>query len=84
MLIGIPRENQISFSLDLVRRKEIAIINVRRQNRCTQKAIDLIVQGKVNLDYMITHTFGFDQTAEAFDLVAGYQGGVAKALIQVG
>ncbi len=83
MLIGIPREKKVCFCPDLMRRKEISVINVRRQNHCTQKAIDLVADKKVDLDYMITHTFGFDQTAEAFELVAGYHDGVVKALIKV-
>jgi L-iditol 2-dehydrogenase len=59
------------------------MINVRRQNQCTQKAIDLIGQQRVNLDFMITHTFDFAQSKEAFDLVAEYRDGVIKALIRV-
>ncbi len=83
MLIGIPRGSRVSFSPDLMRRKEISIINVRRQNHCTAQAIDWIAQGKVNLDFMVTHRFNFDQTKEAFDLVAGYKDGVVKAIIKV-
>lgn len=84
MIIGIPREDRVSFCPDLIRRKEITLINVRRQNHCTQKAIDLVAQKKVDLDFMITHTFDFEQTAEAFEVVAGYRDGVVKALIKVG
>lgn len=83
MLIGIPRKDRISFNPDLMRRKEISIINVRRQNHCTAKAIDLIARRKVDLDFMITHSFNFDQSKEAFDLVAAYKDGVVKALISL-
>lgn len=83
MLIGIPREERISFCPDSIRRKEISIVNVRRQNHCTQKAIDMIAEGKVDLNYIITHTFEFDQSQQAFDLVADYIDGVIKALIKV-
>ena len=83
MLIGIPREERVSFSPDLIRRKEISIINVRRQNDCTAKAIELIADKKVDLDFMITHRFDFEQSKEAFDLVAGYKDGGVKALIKV-
>jgi len=83
MLIGIPRTERISFCPDSIRRKEISIVNVRRQNHCTQKAIDWIAEGKVNLDFMVTHEFEFDQSHQAFDLVAGYKDGVVKALIKV-
>lgn len=83
MMIGIPREERVSFSPDLMRRKELTIVNIRRQNHCTQKAIDLIATGKVKLDFMITHTFDFSQTPQAFDLVANYRDGVVKALIKM-
>ena len=83
MLIGIPRVERISFAIDKIRRKEITIVNVRRQNECTQKAIDLIASGKVNLDFMMTHRFSLEESKEAFDLVAGYKDGVVKALIKV-
>jgi len=83
MIVGIPRTERVSFSIDKIRRKEITIINVRRQNGRTQKAIDLIASGRANVDFMITHRFVFDQSKEAFDLVAGYRDGVIKALIEV-
>jgi len=83
MLIGIPRVERVSFVISEIRRKEITIVNVRRQNECTQKAIDLIASGKVNLDFMMTHRFSFEESKEAFDLVAGYKDGVVKALIKV-
>ncbi len=83
ILTGIPRFDRVSMAIDLIRRKEITIVNIRRQNQCTQKAIDLIGSGKVDVDFMITHHFGIDETQEAFELVAEYQDGVVKAMIQV-
>ncbi|UCD49377.1 MAG: alcohol dehydrogenase catalytic domain-containing protein [Phycisphaerales bacterium] len=83
MLIGIPREDRISFAIDKIRRKEITIINVRRQNACTQAAIDLLASGRGSVDFMVTHRFGLEQTRDAFELVAGYRDGVVKAMIQM-
>jgi L-iditol 2-dehydrogenase len=83
ILIGIPRFDRISFAIDLIRRKEITIVNIRRQNHCTQKAIDLIASGQVDLDFMITHRFSFEETQAAFDLVADYRDGVVKAMIHL-
>ena len=83
MLIGIPRIERISFSIDQLRRKELTLINIRRQNNCTQAAIDLIASGKINLDFMITHRFTFEQTPAAFEMVAGYRDGIVKAMISV-
>jgi threonine dehydrogenase-like Zn-dependent dehydrogenase len=83
MLIGIPREDRISFAIDQIRRKEVTIVNVRRQNACTQAAIDLLASGKGDVDFMVTHRFGLEQTQEAFELVAGYRDGVVKAMIEM-
>jgi L-iditol 2-dehydrogenase len=83
MLIGIPREDRISLSIDQIRRKEITIVNVRRQNACTQATIDLLASGKASVDFMITHRFGLEQTQDAFELVAGYRDGVVKAMIEM-
>jgi len=83
ILTGIPRFDRVSMAIDLIRRKEITIVNIRRQNGCTQKAIDLIASGKVNVDFMITHHFGIDETQDAFELVAEYRDGVVKAMIHM-
>ena len=83
MLIGIPREDRVSFSIDKIRRKEITIVNVRRQNACTRAAMDLLASGKGDVDFMVTHRFGLEQTRDAFELVAGYRDGVVKAMIEM-
>jgi len=83
MLIGIPRIERVSFLIDRLRRKELTIINVRRQNKCTQVAIDLIASGKAKVDFMITHRFELVRAQEAFDMVAGYRDGVVKAVIEI-
>ena len=83
ILIGIPRSDRISLSIDRTRRKEITIVNIRRQNKTTQKAVDLIASGKVNVDFMVTHHFPLEQTKDAFELVAGYRDGVIKAMINM-
>jgi len=83
ILIGAPRFERVSFVIDKMRRKEITLINIRRQNGCTQRAIDLIASGEVNIDFMITHKFKLEQTQDAFCLVAEYRDGVVKALIEL-
>lgn len=82
VLVGIPREDRISFSIDKIRRKEITIINVRRQNRTTEETIELLASKKVNVDFLVTHRFKFEDSIKAFELVAGYEDGVIKAMIE--
>jgi L-iditol 2-dehydrogenase len=81
--VGIPEPDTISLPIHELRRKEITIINIRRQLRCTQKAIDLVATKAVALDPMITHRYSLDQAGTAFDLVAGYKDGIMKAMIAV-
>ena len=83
MLVGIPRVDRISFVIDRMRRKEITIINVRRQNHCTEKAMEWLASGKIDADFMVTHHFPFERCSEAFDLVANYGDGVIKAMVTV-
>lgn len=81
VLVGIPEVDEIPFPIHQLRRNEITITNIRRQVHCTQKAIDLIDQQKVNIDSMHTHRFALEETQQAFDLVANYGDGVMKAII---
>jgi L-iditol 2-dehydrogenase len=81
VLVGITETDEISFPIHELRRKEITIINIRRQVHCTQKAIDLLESGKVKMDSMATHHFPLEETGRAFDLVANYRDGVMKAMI---
>jgi L-iditol 2-dehydrogenase len=81
IIVGIPESNEVSFDISKIRRKEITINNVRRQNKCTQKAIDLITCRKINVDFMATHNFKIEDTALAFEIVEGYRDGVIKATI---
>lgn len=83
MVIGIPRQDRVSFSADLSRRKEITIVNIRRQNNCTEKTIEMIASGKADVNYMVTHRFEFADTKKAFDMVARYCDGVVKAIINI-
>jgi L-iditol 2-dehydrogenase len=83
MLVGIPREQRVSFIIDKLRRKEISVINVRRQNKCMQPAVDMVASEKVDVGFMITHRFKLEQAQQAFDMVAGYRDGVVKALIEL-
>lgn len=83
VLVGIPRQERVSFLCDKMRRKEIDLLNIRRQNQCVRPAMDLIADGRAEVDYMITHRFEFERTKEAFDLVAAYGDGVIKAMIEL-
>ncbi len=83
LIVGIPEEERISFDSNQIRRKEIHIQNIRRQNETVQEAIDLLGSGRFNIGTLLTHRFPFEETQSAFDLVAKYGDGVVKAVIQL-
>ncbi len=80
ILTGIPPEGKYTFDMDMMRRKEITIINVRRQNHCVEKSIELIKNG-LPVERMVTHHFQPDEAQTAFDIVADYKDGAIKAMI---
>jgi len=82
MILGIPEADRWSFSADLMRRKEVTVTNVRRQLHCTEDALNMIDKKILDVSSMATHHFSFEQTKEAFDLVADYKDGVMKAMIE--
>jgi L-iditol 2-dehydrogenase len=83
VIVGITETDEVSFPIHELRRKEITILNIRRQLHCTQKAIDLLAQRKITMDSMVTHRFSLEETQKAFDLVANYSDGVMKAMVHV-
>lgn len=83
VLVGIPPEAQYTFNMDLMRRKEITIVNVRRQNHCVEEAIELVTSGKIDIEKMVTHNFTLEETPTAFDIVEGYKDGAIKAMINL-
>lgn len=81
VIVGIPGQNRVSFDINRLRRGEISILNVRRQNRCTAAAIDLAASGRVDLSFLATHRFSLEDVAGAFELASNYRDGVLRAVI---
>ena len=81
MLVGIPEVDRVSFCIDSLRRRELDLRNVRRQNECVETALAIVASGRYDIDGMVTHRFPFEKTRDAFELVAGYHDNVLKAMI---
>jgi len=81
VVVGIPVEPRVSFDSSKVRRREIRIQNVRRQNRCLEKAVGMIHAGRVRPDFLATHLFKLDEAREAYETAAARRDGVIKAIV---
>jgi L-iditol 2-dehydrogenase len=84
VIVGIPETDQSSFAVHDARRKGLTFVSVRRQNECIEPVIDLIHEGRIKPDFMITHRFSLDQVDKAFELLADYRDGIIKAIVDIG
>jgi L-iditol 2-dehydrogenase len=80
---GIPAKGTMTMSADTVRHKGLTIKLVRRMKHTYPRAIRLVQTGMVDVKPLATHLFPLERVAEAFELVAGYDDGVLRAMIQV-
>ena len=83
MLVGIPQFERVSFPVDKIRRKEITIINVRRQNRSTEQRWTLSPKAKQKSILWLLTVSNSNRHKDAFDLVADYRDNVIKAMIEL-
>ncbi|MGB9836528.1 MAG: zinc-dependent alcohol dehydrogenase [Candidatus Saccharicenans sp.] len=77
--VGIPLPERISYRISKLRRKEITIINSRRQNRCLEIALKAIHEKQVDVSWLLTHRFSLAEGQLAFTTAADRLDGVLKA-----
>jgi len=83
ILAGIPADDILTLDAPTVRRKGLTIKLVRRMKHTYPRAIRLVQTGLVNLRPLASHHFPLERIADAFELVANYQDGVLRAIIDV-
>jgi L-iditol 2-dehydrogenase len=81
IVVGIPEFERWSLSVEKTRRKELSLQFIRRQVDCVEQTLEMMKNGSIKIENMVTHRFPFERTKEAFDLVADYRDGVMKAMI---
>jgi L-iditol 2-dehydrogenase len=66
-----------------MRRKELALYNVRRSNHDNDAASELLSSHLGLFAPMITHERPLEKIGEAFDMVENYRDGAQKVLVEV-
>jgi len=79
--VGISGKEMDSIPVGPARRKELTLQWVRRFKHNYPAAIDLVARGKLDIRKVMTHSFSFEQSKDAFELVTEYADGVLKASI---
>jgi L-iditol 2-dehydrogenase len=83
VLVGIPRDDCVTFPASVARRKGLTILMSRRMKHVYPRAMRLVERGVVDARALITHRFPLERAAEAFELVASLRDGVVKAMIEL-
>ena len=82
VLTGIHSEVLLPIEVSPMRRKEIALLNVRRSNHESDAALEMLT-GRIGLFApMLTHTRPLDKIAEAFRITEAYADGVVKMVVR--
>ncbi len=82
ILVGIPEVDRVSYDPHLARRREVTVVNVRRQNHCVEAALALLGRRRDAAGVLITHHFVPPEANRAFELVHQKADGVIKALVE--
>ncbi len=82
VLCGIPSgEDKLTLTASSTRRKGTTIKMVRRMKFVYPRGIRLVQRGMVDLKAIATHFFTLDDIPRAFEMVAGYEDGVIRAVV---
>ncbi len=83
VLIGIPEGmDRVTYDPHLARRRELTVVNIRRQNRCTESALSILAARRDAVKVLITHRFLPVNASEAFNLVERKGDGAIKAILK--
>jgi L-iditol 2-dehydrogenase len=81
VLTGIHAAAMVPFEVSPMRRKELAILNVRRSTFESEAALELLAQRTEWFAPLVTHTRPLERIAEAFAINAQYADGVGKMVV---
>ena len=81
VLTGIHSDVFVPFEVSPMRRKELAIFNVRRSNHETHRALEMLVRRLEWFAPLVTHKRPLTQIAEAFRITEQYADGVGKMVV---
>jgi L-iditol 2-dehydrogenase len=82
VMTAIPSEVRVPVEFSPLRRKEIALYNVRRSNHESEAALTMLAAHLNRFAPLVTHARPLDQISAAFSLLENYADGVGKLVIQ--
>lgn len=80
-VIGVPSEDDYLLPAQPLRRHELLLQFVRRQNENFPEAISLVRDGRVRLTPLLTHRFPMERAREAFELAERKEDGAVRVAV---
>jgi L-iditol 2-dehydrogenase len=81
VITAIPSEVHVPVDFHPMRRKELALYNVRRSNHESPAALRLLTDCISRFAPLVTHTRPLEEIGRAFSQLEGYEDGVGKIVI---
>jgi L-iditol 2-dehydrogenase len=78
VVTGIPIEAATPVDMHELRRKEVALFNVRRSNHETDAAIELLLADPKRFAPVVTHAMPIEEIQRAFEMLENKEDGAAK------
>lgn len=83
VITGIPIETRVALDFHVMRRKELVLYNVRRSNRESETAMQLLRERPGLFAPIVTHQKAFEQIQAGFSLLDQYADGVGKLVFRL-
>ena len=74
ILVGIPRDDRIAFTASVARRKDLNIKVQHRMKNPYPRSIQLVKDGRVKIDSLVTHHFPLAEVERAYACAANREG----------
>lgn len=83
VVVGIPEEDHYCFGASLCRRKELNVQFVRRSRNSSERSVEMVERGLIDVRSYATHHFTLDQAGDAIKLAGEKTDGVLRAVVRV-
>jgi L-iditol 2-dehydrogenase len=81
VVTGIPSAIRMDLDFHVMRRRELALLNVRRSNHESETALDLLRDRAGLFAPLVTHTLPLERIESAFEMLERYDDGAGKVVI---
>jgi threonine dehydrogenase-like Zn-dependent dehydrogenase len=88
VLFGIPEEKEVTFDYLAATSKQLTMIGTvsaacEAPAKPIQEAVDRHAKGEVDLSWLITHRFGFNEAPAGYELYASREDGLIKLVLDI-